>query len=421
MGDDDRASHHEPHRKRVHEFVARHAQFDRPAEMVTHAVVATKDEGSDEAEELLGGFRERSVLVRQRIEGVQTFDDAVVGAEDPLVETGTFGGEFFGSEAHVYGPRLGEDDLDSRRRRGAVRGAARETIRYNAPDLSSFPSAPDAMSARPRFLVCPPTYYDVHYCINPWMQNQLHRVNHVRAAQQWLALRSTLARHADVVELEPVHGLPDMVFTANAGFVYRQKVVVSRFLHPERQGETGPFADAFRRLGFEVDIPPEDVVFEGAGDTLYDARRGFAWAGSGQRSTRAAHRYVEEATGCPLVSLTLVNPSFYHLDTCLCPLPGGEILYYPPAFDDKSRALIAAHTSADERIEIDDYEAGILACNMVPIGRLIVVHALSERLLKILEPAGYAIELSPLDEFHRAGGSARCLTLRLDTEPGDTV
>ncbi len=277
------------------------------------------------------------------------------------------------------------------------------------------------MSARSRFLVCPPTYYDVRYCINPWMQNQIHHVDRLRAARQWLTLRSTVARYADVVDLEPVHDLPDMVFTANAGFVYRSRVVVSRFLHPERQGETAPFAAGLRRLGFEVFVPPEGVAFEGAGDTLYDARRGFAWAGSGPRSERESHRYVEDVTGCSLVSLTLVNPAFYHLDTCLCPLPGGELLYYPPAFDDESLALIAAHTAPEERIVVDDYEAGTLACNMVVIGRVLVVHGLSERLRGILEEAGYTIEITPLDEFHRAGGSARCLTLRLDTEPGETA
>jgi N-dimethylarginine dimethylaminohydrolase len=247
------------------------------------------------------------------------------------------------------------------------------------------------------------------------MQNQLHHVDRVRAARQWLDLRATLARHGEVVDLEPVHDLPDMVFTANAGFVFRSRVVVSRFLHAERQGETEPFANAFRRLGFEVVVPPEGLVFEGAGDVLYDERRGFAWAGSGQRSSRESHRYVEEATGCPLVSLTLVHPSFYHLDTCLCPLPGGEILYYPAAFDDASRSLIAAHTAPEERIEVDDYEAGILACNAVTADQVLVVHALSERLRRTLETIGYRIEITPLDEFHRAGGSARCLTLRLDT------
>jgi N-dimethylarginine dimethylaminohydrolase len=277
------------------------------------------------------------------------------------------------------------------------------------------------MPVRSRYLVCPPTYFDVQYCINPWMQNQLHHVDRVRAARQWLALRATLARYTDVVDLEPVRGLPDMVFTANAGFVYRSRVVVSRFLHPERQGETTPFADAFRRLGFEVLVPPEDLVFEGAGDALYDTRRGFAWAGSGQRSTRASHRYVEDATGCPLVSLTLVNPSYYHLDTCLCPLPGGELLYYPPAFNEESLALISAHTEPNQRIAVDDYEAGIFACNTVAVDHVLVAHGLSERLRRTLEEVGYHIEITPLDEFHKAGGSARCLTLRLTTEPGDSA
>ena len=167
--------------------------------------------------------------------------------------------------------------------------------------------------------------------------------------------------------------------------------------------------------------PPEDLVFEGAGDVLYDTQRGFAWAGSGQRSTRASHRYAEDVTGCPLVSLTLVNPSYYHLDTCLCPLPGGELLYYPPAFNEESLALIAAHTEPKQRIPVDDYEAGIFACNTVAIDHVLVVHGLSERLRRTLEEVGYQIEITPLDEFHKAGGSARCLTLCLTTEPGDSA
>lgn len=275
------------------------------------------------------------------------------------------------------------------------------------------------MSPRPRFLVCPPTYYDVDYCINPWMERHLHHVDRVAAAREWLGLRAALARHAEVIDMEPVRGLPDMVFTANGGFVYRQRAVVSRFRHPERQGETEPFAALFRRLGFETHVPPEGTVFEGAGDVLYDPRRGFAWAGCGPRSAPESHRYVEEVTGCPLVTLRLVDPSFYHLDTCLCPLPRGEILYYPKAFDEASRALVEAHTAPGERLEVDDYEAGVFSCNAVVTGDVLIVHSLSERLRTRLEKAGYGIEITPLGEFHKAGGSARCLTLRLDTEPGD--
>lgn len=248
------------------------------------------------------------------------------------------------------------------------------------------------------------------------MQKHQNHVDRTAAAREWLDFRAALARHAEVFEMEPVHGYPDMVFTANGGFVYQGRVVVSRFKHPERQGESVHFAKMFERLGLTVMTLPDELIFEGAGDALYDVRRGFAWAGSGQRSTGDSHRYVEEATGCRLVTLKLVDPTFYHLDTCLCPLPTGELLYYPKAFDPESLALLESYTQPHERIEVDDYEAGILACNMVVTGRAVIVHGLSERLRARLEEAGYVVEITPLGEFHKAGGSARCLTLCLDTE-----
>ena len=208
------------------------------------------------------------------------------------------------------------------------------------------------VSSGATFLMCPPTLYDVNYVINPWMEGNVHRSSRQNAEQQWEQLRAALAGLARVELLEPQAGSPDMVFTANAGLVRMGVVALSRFLHPERQGEEPHFRKWFDDSGFAVRELPQAVPFEGEGDALFEADNSRLWAGHGMRSREASHRYLQDTWGVEVISLKLVDPRFYHLDTCFCPLFGGYVLYYPEAFDAVSRARIGALYPEEKRIAV---------------------------------------------------------------------
>lgn len=272
----------------------------------------------------------------------------------------------------------------------------------------------DIRMHKPRILMCEPRHYHVEYVINPWMKGNVDAVSPARARVQWQALRATLARHAEVVEVPPAPELPDMVFTANAGTVCGERVVVSRFRHRERQGEAVLFAKWFREHGFEVMELPEGIDYEGAGDSLLDRGGDWIWAGHGQRTDIESHGPVAEWLGRELVSLELVDPLFYHLDTCMCPLTGGWVMYYPAAFDAAAIAEIERRVPPGRRIVVDDEDARRFACNAVNVGRVVVMNRASDALRGRLTDAGFELQEVDLGEFIKAGGSAKCMTLKLD-------
>jgi N-dimethylarginine dimethylaminohydrolase len=205
-----------------------------------------------------------------------------------------------------------------------------------------------------------------------------------------------------------------MVFTANAGLVKGRRFLVSRFRYPERQYEEPYFADWFLDRGYEVSLMPRDVPFEGAGDALYERGRKRLWFAYGHRSVLAAREVIEGRLEGEVVALKLTDQRFYHLDTCFCPLEGGHVLYYPPAFDAASRALIERLVPAARRIAVGEEDALAFACNAVAIGRTVVVNRAGTAFVDALGRRGFEVVQTPLSEFMKAGGSAKCLTLRLD-------
>ena len=258
-------------------------------------------------------------------------------------------------------------------------------------------------------LMCAPSHFTVRYSINPWMDPN-RAVDSARADQQWRSLVTALGRrgvHIKLIDQDPTQ--PDMVFTANAGLVHGRRVVLSRFASHERRGEEPRFADWFASRGYEVMEVAE--AFEGAGDaSLF---RDHVIAGWGWRSTRAGVEAAAELLGMPCVPLRLTDPRFYHLDTCLSILDSETILWYPAAFDvDAGRALQAL---CPHLIPIVEPEALQLACNAVTSGRAVYTTGASPRLRCSLAAAGFELHGLVLDEFLKAGGGARCLTLPLET------
>jgi N-dimethylarginine dimethylaminohydrolase len=269
-----------------------------------------------------------------------------------------------------------------------------------------------------------PGHYGVFYEINPWMQPQTWgddaRGLRTAATSASAALRLAIEAVGGVVELiPPVEGVPDLVFPANAAVVLDGKVLVARFRHPERQGEEPHFRAAFQALQARglvnevIELPP-GVLQEGAGDCIWDADRGFFWAGYGQRSTPDSLPVIEAVFGEKVISLELATPRFYHLDTCFCPLSGGKVLYYPAAFTPQALARIHAHVAPADRIEASAGEAQAFCVNAVNIGRQIVMAKAPESLHRKLTMLGYQVHEVDLAPFILSGGGAYCMTLRLD-------
>jgi lysine-ketoglutarate reductase/saccharopine dehydrogenase-like protein (TIGR00300 family) len=272
------------------------------------------------------------------------------------------------------------------------------------------------MTEAVQILMCAPQHYDVDYAINPWMEGNIHRSSRELAQTQWQQLYEVLKTHATIELVEPQRGWPDMVFTANAGLVLGNTVVLSRFFHPERQGEEPYFHQWFESQGYTVHQLPKSLPFEGAGDALLDRAGRWLWAGYGFRSELDSHPYLAKWLDVEVLSLRLVDRRFYHLDTCFCPLTDGYLLYYPAAFDTYSNRLIELRVPAEKRIPITEADAVTFACNTVNIDRLVVMNQASEKLQQSLRERGFTVIETPLSEFLKAGGAAKCLTLRV-TEP----
>lgn len=238
--------------------------------------------------------------------------------------------------------------------------------------------------------------------------------------KQWNDLYAKLKARCAIEMVEPRQGLPDMVFTANAGLILGNKAIVSRFYYPERQGEEKYFKEWFQNHGYTVYELPEKMYFEGAGDALLDrGEAGCLWAGYGFRSSLESHAWIAATLEIEVVSLKLVDSRFYHLDTCFCPLEGGYLLYFPQAFDESSNRTIESRVPADKRIVLSEADALHFGCNAVNIGKLIVFNEISQELKTRLNRLGFEIEETPLTEFLKAGGACKCLTLKLD-EPRDS-
>ena len=265
---------------------------------------------------------------------------------------------------------------------------------------------------RPHLLMCPPEYYGIEYEINPWMSRS-RPCDHGLAVRQWRDLRQLLeACGAKVSCLASRKGLPDLVFTANAALIYRKLAILSRFRHAQRQGEEPHNESWLLAHGYQVRHLPSTMFLEGAGDALFCGDTLFA--GYRIRSDVRGHQQVARILACRVIPLELVDKCFYHLDTCFCPLAPGVALYYPPAFDEYGRRVL--EESIPRLIAVGEEEARHFACNAVVLGRTVITNTGCPELHRRLREEGYQAYDTPLSEFVKAGGSAKCLTLRLDGE-----
>ena len=266
---------------------------------------------------------------------------------------------------------------------------------------------------RPTFLMCPPQWYGVDYVINPWMAGNLHRSSRDAAFAQWKALYNALRCIADVLLLHPEEGCPDLAFLGHGALVHHGVAALSSFSHSQRRGETAFLREWMEQHHFLIWETPRETAFEGEGDVTFNSAGTELWAAHGSRTCRASHRHIADAWHVPVHSLHLVDPRFFHLDTCFAPLSGGYLLYYPAAFDAVSNAAIEAAFPAEKRLPVSERDAIRLACTALNVGNRLFVGEISDALTAILEARGFAVERLPLGEFLKGGGGAKSLALRL--------
>jgi ornithine--oxo-acid transaminase len=268
----------------------------------------------------------------------------------------------------------------------------------------------------PALLMCMPKLYEVSYVINPWMRGNLGNSSQLRAMQQWKVLYDALLPLANIHLIKQVAGSPDMVFTANAGLARGGIVAISSFYHPERQEEEQHFRRWFASAGYSVVDLPRETPFEGEGDALFSSDGSRLWVGYGPRTRQTSHGFLRSLWEAEVAGLHLIDPRFYHLDTCFAPLNDGSLLYFPKAFDAVSLARIEEFYSPERRITVGEMDAVRFACNAVNIGTTIVLNRISPELERTLCGRGFDVVQVELDEFLKAGGAAKCLVMRLSPE-----
>lgn len=264
---------------------------------------------------------------------------------------------------------------------------------------------------RRHFLMCRPEHFAVTYAINPWM-DPAAGADAARAVEQWEGLRAAyLSLGHEVSLIDPVAGLPDMVFAANGALVVGGRVYGAKFTHPERHAEGPAYANWMRENGFAEVLEPRHTN-EGEGDflTLDDV----ILAGTGFRTDVVAHQEAQEFLGRPVISLTLVDPRFYHLDTALFPLDGRNVAYYPEAFSEGSRKVLRK-MFPDALIATAD-DAEVLGLNAVSDGRNVIINAEASNLQLELKRRGYEVIPVDLSELRKAGGGPKCCTLEIRGE-----
>jgi N-dimethylarginine dimethylaminohydrolase len=276
------------------------------------------------------------------------------------------------------------------------------------PEFDVAATTQRSRSARLRhYAMTVPAHFTVEYAINPWMDTSAP-VDTAVAVAQWERLLDVYRSLGHTVELvEPVAGLPDMVYAANGGLIVDGKAVVARFAYPQRAAEAIAYAQWMNDHGFEPLHTKH--VNEGQGDLLVIGST--VLAGYGFRTELSAHAEVAKLVGMPVVSLELVDPRFYHLDTALAVLDDDTIAYYPPAFSADARALL--QQLFPDAIEVATADAYVLGLNAVSDGLHVVLPAAATGFAKQLSEAGFEPIGVDLSELLKGGGSVKCCTLEV--------
>lgn len=257
--------------------------------------------------------------------------------------------------------------------------------------------------------MCPPTFFGIEYEINAWMHEE-NQVDHEEATKQWDALYAIYTERLgwNVALTEPVKHLPDLVFATDCCLMLDGKILLSNFRYPERQPESAHYEQWFRAHGF-TNIKKAHNLFEGGGDNLVCGDK--ILAGHGFRSEEGAAQEIHDYFDREVISLRIVDPYFYHLDTSVAVLDATTVAFYPPAIDEASQKRLRA--AVPNVIEATHEEADGFGLNAVSDGHTIITSNTSESLLKKYRDAGFEVIGTPIGEFRKSGGGAKCMTLKL--------
>jgi len=261
-----------------------------------------------------------------------------------------------------------------------------------------------------RIIMCPPEYYNIEYSINPWM-NTKNRVKKEKAFQQFQDLKNVFINNGvEVAELIPVEGLPDMIYATNSGYAEDKIFIKSNFKAFQRLHEADSAAKYFKEHGYEIYTLPKNITFEGEGDLIRSENKYFI--GFGNRTDVMAKDYIEDILNKEIFNLELVNPYFYHLDTCLGPLNDNVVVINPEAFTKEGLKIIKSEFN--NIIIAGETDNNILACNLVVNKNDVFIgKGISEKLRNEIEGYGFNVNEIAMSEFLKGGGSIKCLTLEI--------
>lgn len=259
-----------------------------------------------------------------------------------------------------------------------------------------------------KVLLCPPLFFDIEYEINPWMDLN-KKVDQQKVQTEYQILKQTyLELGLDILEIEQGKNLPDMVYAANYGFVKNKIFIKSNFKFDERKGEETLAKQYFHKLGFTIKELPEHINWEGQGDFLTVGRKYFL--GWGKRSDPESKKYLSDILQADIIDFELINPYYYHLDTCFLPLTTDTVAINAESFTKKGLEEINKHFS--HIITVSKKDNDLLACNAVVTNKTIVLgKGISDALKNDFEKAGFGTKEVPMDEYRKGGGSVKCLTL----------
>lgn len=259
-----------------------------------------------------------------------------------------------------------------------------------------------------KILLCPPTFYDIEYEINPWMDVE-NKVDKRKALEEYKELKSAYqSLGAEVLEIKPVNGLPDMVYAANLGFPLGNKFALSNFRYEQRRKEAVFAKEYFEKLDFEIVKLPESVYFEGQGDLLTVGGKFFI--GWGKRSSKEAKDILNNKLGIEFIDFELKDPYFYHLDMSLGPLDSKTALVNFRSFTQEGLSKLKSEFT--NIIEITEEDNKFMACNLVVVDKTVVIaRGISDKLKGDIKKHGFDVVEIPMDEYRKGGGSIKCLTL----------
>ncbi len=261
-----------------------------------------------------------------------------------------------------------------------------------------------------QIIMCPPEYYDIEYSINPWMDTN-NKVKKKEAQKQYNNLKEAFRKAgAEINELTPVKNLPDMVFACNAGYAESDIFVKANFKAQQRKREAEAAEKYFKQKNYRVFSLPENIIFEGEGDIIRTQSKYFL--GWGQRSDLMAKDYIEDITGKEFIPLELIDPYFYHLDTCFGPINDELVVINEKAFSEDS--LTKIYDRFQHVISANETDNSVLACNLVVLGKNVFIgKGTSEELKNEIRKFSYNVIENDMSEFLKGGGSVKCLSLEI--------